>query len=108
MTINERAMWILAKDVPVEPKFYPGKYGHKYDSYACGRCGFGIITVYKFCPNCGQRITDNYLGRRKTKDEQAKYHQMTVFDIIADTTHGGHTSAIRACDLMELEWEADK
>lgn len=24
------------------------------------------------------------------------------------TTHGGHTSAIRACDLMGLEWEADK
>lgn len=24
------------------------------------------------------------------------------------TTHGGHTSAIRACELMGLEWEADK
>lgn len=24
------------------------------------------------------------------------------------TTHGGHTSAIRACELMELEWEADR
>jgi hypothetical protein len=24
------------------------------------------------------------------------------------TTHGGHTSAIRACELMGLEWEADQ
>ena len=24
------------------------------------------------------------------------------------TTHGGHTSAIRACDLMDLAWEADR
>ena len=24
------------------------------------------------------------------------------------TTHGGHTSAIRACELMGLEWEGDK
>ena len=84
MTINERAMWILAKDVPVEPKFYKGKYGSKYDSYACGRCGFTIVTVYKYCPNCGQRITDNYLGRRKTKQEQIEYHQLNVFDLIAE------------------------
>lgn len=84
MTINERAMWILAKDVPLEPKFHPGKYGTKYDSYSCGRCGSGIQVFYRFCPNCGQRITDNYLGRRKTKKEQLEYHQMNIFDLLAE------------------------
>jgi hypothetical protein len=33
----------------------------------------------------------------------------TFMDLISfHTTHGGHTSAIRACELMGIEWEADK
>lgn len=33
----------------------------------------------------------------------------TFMDFISfHTKHGGHTSAINACDLMGLEWEADK
>lgn len=32
----------------------------------------------------------------------------TFMDFISwHTYYGGHTSAIRACDLMNLEWEAD-
>ena len=32
----------------------------------------------------------------------------TFMDLIScHTTHGGHTSAIRACELMGLEWERD-
>jgi len=33
----------------------------------------------------------------------------TFMDFISyHTSYGGHTSAIRACDLMDLEWEWDK
>lgn len=33
----------------------------------------------------------------------------TFMDLIScHTTHGGHTSAMAACNLMGLEWEADK
>ena len=94
MTLNEKVLYILAKDVPVEPRFNKGKYGSKYDSYSCGRCGFGISEiVYKYCPNCGQRITDAYLGRRKTKKEQTKYHQMNVFDLLAEVENGLNITA---------------
>lgn len=30
------------KAVPVTPKFHKGMYGHKYDTYTCGNCGFAI------------------------------------------------------------------
>lgn len=90
-TLNAKVLYILAKDVPCEPKFYPGRYGHKYDSYTCGRCGAGISEAYwKYCPNCGQRINDAYLGRRKTKEEQRKYHQINVFDLLSEMQEGGN------------------
>lgn len=45
------------KTIPVKPKFLPGKYGHKYDSYSCGNCGAGITQAHwEFCPNCGFAI----------------------------------------------------
>ena len=69
--VLNRMRYEFDKDIPVEPKFHKGKYGHQYDSYSCGNCGHGISTGYKFCPECGFRITDNYLGRRKTAAEQA-------------------------------------
>ena len=64
----------LVRDYPLEPKFRPGKYGKKYDSYTCANCGFGVTeSFYKCCPNCGQALTDPYLGGRKSQEEQERY-----------------------------------
>jgi len=41
------------KAVPVKPKFNPGIYGHKYDSWSCGNCGHGMDVNCNYCPNCG-------------------------------------------------------
>ena len=66
--------YVVARDIPVEPKFYPGRVSRKYDSYTCGNCGFGLKEAYeKYCCNCGQRVTDAYLGRRKTREEQKEH-----------------------------------
>ena len=55
--VLRRMRYEFQKDIPVRPKFHKGKYGAKYDSYTCGKCGFGINeVVYKFCPNCGYAI----------------------------------------------------
>ena len=52
-----RMKYEFDKDIPVERKFYKGKYGHKYDSYACGNCGAGILEAnWSYCPTCGFRI----------------------------------------------------
>ena len=65
--------YALRKTVPVEPCFRPGRYGRKYDNYTCGVCGAGVNDIgYKYCPNCGQRLTDDYLGRRATTEEQMR------------------------------------
>ena len=72
---SEEADWAIArmkyerdKALPVEPKALKGP---RYVSYSCGNCGSGIPeAVFKYCPECGRRITDAYLGRRKTKKEQ--------------------------------------
>ena len=71
--VLNRMRYEFDKSKPVEPKFRKGLYGRQYDSYACGNCGFTIRTEYKWCPNCGFRITDNYLGRRKTREEQGDH-----------------------------------
>ena len=68
--VLNRMRYEFDKDKPVEPRFHKGINGRKYDSYSCGNCGAVIVTVYKWCPSCGFRITDNYLGGRKTKEEQ--------------------------------------
>ena len=61
----------LVRNYPLEPKFDKGKNGKKYDRYSCGNCGYGVSEAgYKYCPSCGQKITDAYLGRRKTQAEQ--------------------------------------
>ncbi len=55
--VLKRMKYEFAKDIPVKPKFHPGKYGHKYDNWTCGNCGFGLSeVVYHFCPNCGFAI----------------------------------------------------
>lgn len=59
--VVNRMRYEFAKDIPVKPKFYKGKYGHKYDSYACGNCGSGLPEAWwQFCPNCGFRIGDKH------------------------------------------------
>lgn len=64
----------VAKETPLTPKLNKGRHGHRYDSYTCRRCGAGIReAVENYCWNCGQKITDAYLGRRKTKEEQKEY-----------------------------------
>ena len=80
--VNNQVAWALSRQVPKEPKLHKGM--HITDYYTCGNCGFGINVVYHYCPNCGQRITDCYLGRRKTKEEQNKYHQLNIFDLFDD------------------------
>ena len=45
------------KAIPVKPKFHPGKYGHRYDSYTCGNCGTTIAQIWhNYCPKCGFAI----------------------------------------------------
>ncbi len=84
-TIQRDVARALAKMSPMAPKLYPGKYGHRYDRYACAECGAGITEAHwNYCPNCGQRISDASLGRRKTDEEQAKYHQMNIFDLFKE------------------------
>lgn len=64
----------VARDTPLAPKLNKGIRGSRYDSYTCGRCGAGIReAVEKYCWSCGQRVTDAYLGRRKTKEEQREH-----------------------------------
>lgn len=64
----------LVARYPAEPKFTPGKYGHKYDHYTCQNCGFGVSEpIYKVCPNCGQALTDAIAGGRATQEEEEKY-----------------------------------
>lgn len=67
-----RCRYSVARDIPLEPTFHKGKYGSKYDHYTCARCGYIIRTEDKYCPNCGQLQTWNYLGRRATKEEQSQ------------------------------------
>lgn len=72
--VINRAEYEFLKDKPVAPKFHKGVYGKKYDSYTCGQCGFVISCHDNWCPNCGFRIADNYLGRRKTAEEQGDHY----------------------------------
>ena len=55
--VINRMKYEFAKDIAVKPRFNKGKYGHKYDSFSCGKCGSGINEAwYEFCPRCGFRI----------------------------------------------------
>lgn len=60
--------YLLAREIPVEPVLHDGKTWKFY--YTCGRCGAGLRTTDKYCGCCGQKTTDNYLGRKKTRREQ--------------------------------------
>ena len=51
---------------PVPPRFHKGRYGKKYDTYTCGICGASLPEIgWNYCPKCGRRITEQYLGGRR-------------------------------------------
>ncbi len=40
-----------------KPRFKPGRYGKRYDSYTCRHCGSTLKDIVdNFCFNCGFRI----------------------------------------------------
>ena len=72
--VINRLRYAIDRDTPLAPKLHPGKYGHKYDSYTCTRCGAVVDNLaHKWCWNCGQALSDAYLGRKKTTEEQMEH-----------------------------------
>lgn len=87
--IQKQVMYALARMSPMEPILHKGKYGHKYDNYACANCGAPVNEItYHFCPNCGQKLTNAYLGRRETEEEHKKHAQMSIFDLFREEVSG--------------------
>ena len=66
--------YAVARNIPIAPRFSKGRNGPTYDSYTCLRCGSRASPVgSRYCWNCGQRLSDSYLGRRKTSQEQREH-----------------------------------
>lgn len=66
--------YAVARNIPVAPRFSKGRNGPTYDAYYCQRCGSQVHPVgSRYCWNCGQRLSDAYLGRRKTSQEQREH-----------------------------------
>ena len=66
--------YAVARNIPVAPRFSKGRNGPTYDAYYCQRCGSQVNHVGgRYCWNCGQRLSDAYLGRRKTSQEQREH-----------------------------------
>ena len=64
----------LVSRYPAEPKYLPGKFGAKYDSYTCRNCGFGVNqSFYNVCPSCGQALTSAKGARRATQEEEERF-----------------------------------
>ena len=86
--------YAVARNIPVAPRFSKGRNGPTYDAYYCQRSGSQVGPVgSKYCWNCGQRLSDSYLGRRKTAQEQREYMS---------------TATLRAMDDLERSTENDK
>ena len=51
-----RFRFMAQRMIPVKPRFNKGKYGHKYDSYSCGKCGAVVTVSSKYCSQCGRPI----------------------------------------------------
>ena len=51
-----RMRYEAQKAEPIKPRFHKGKYGTKYDSYTCGKCGDVIGVTWKYCAACGKAI----------------------------------------------------
>ncbi len=72
--VANRVKYAIYRDIPLAPIFHRGRNGHKYDSYTCARCGAGVLDhSAEWCGRCGQRLSDPYLGRRKTTEEQMEH-----------------------------------
>ena len=98
--------YVLAREIPVAPKLHDGKTW-KY-SFSCGRCGSVIRTGEVFCGRCGQRCTDDYLGGRKTKEEQQKYSSPAMREAIEVVAQSMKQAAEPAdIDLNEFLKEAE-
>lgn len=56
--IINRLRHVQAKEEGVKPRFRPGIYGHKFDTWVCGHCGRDLIrgVTVDFCDKCGYRI----------------------------------------------------
>ena len=56
--IINRLQYMRAKENGVKPKFHPGIFGHKFDSWSCGNCGSIIKkdVLENFCSHCGYKI----------------------------------------------------
>jgi rubrerythrin len=73
--VIQRFIYEADKGVAVPRKFHKGLYGHKYDQYTCGHCGYGLSEPqYKFCPNCGFRCAD--IGNEYQAKRRAEYEQL--------------------------------
>ena len=88
----------LVARYPAEPKFQPGKYGAKYDSYTCRNCGFGVNDpTYFVCPNCGQALTQAVHGRRATQEDEERFWDCRVLlAALAKATAPGEEAAEEA------------
>lgn len=86
------------KDVPVPRKYRPGVYGHKYDTWTCGNCGYGLSEAhYKYCPNCGfaaAGIENVYQAKKRQQWEQLKFDFSEVDD--GNDRAGNDQQTIRA------------
>lgn len=81
--------YAVARNIPIAPRFEKGRNGPAYDRYTCLRCGSRASPVgSRYCGNCGQKLSDAYLGRRRTAQEQREH--MT-------------TATIRAMDDLEKD-----
>ena len=86
--------YAVARIIPVAPRFTKGRNGPTYDAYYCQRCGSQVNPVGgRYCWNCGQRLSDAYLGRRKTSQEQREHMS---------------AATLRAMDDLERSTENDK
>lgn len=66
--------YAVARNIPVAPRYSKGRNGPTYDAYYCQRCGSQVHPVgSEYCWNCGQQLSDAYLGRRKTSQEQREH-----------------------------------
>lgn len=76
----ERAMNSIricaAKQIKIPPRVNPPQKAWHHADYVCKSCGRHLNEISEdYCPRCGQHISDAYLGRRATLEEQIEYQE---------------------------------